>query len=58
MSSIDGGGHGKDMILNDEQTDYLYHFAKEHDLYGSDSVLQLIATARYEGDEIVINADW
>ena len=50
--------YGKDMILNDEQTDYLYHFAKEHDLYGSDSVLQLIATARYEGDEIVINANW
>lgn len=50
--------YGKDMILNDEQTDYLYHFAKEHDLYGSDGVLQLIATARYEGNEIVINADW
>lgn len=50
--------YGKDMVLTEKQADELYQFAKKHDLYGSDGLQELIAAARYEHDDIVVNADW
>ena len=50
--------YGKDMTLSVEQADEAYRFVKEHDLYDSDSVAMLIAAARFENDDIVVNADW
>lgn len=50
--------YGKDMVLTAEQADELYRFVKEKDMCGSVSVVMLIAAARYESDDIVINADW
>lgn len=50
--------YGKDMVLTAEQAEYLYRFVRKHDLYGSDGLPELIALARYENDDIVINADW
>ena len=45
-------------MLTDKQADEAYCFVKEHDIYGSDGLADLIAAARYEHDDIVINADW
>lgn len=50
--------YGKDMVLTDKQADEAYCFAKVHNLYGSDGLADLIAAARYEHDDIVVNADW
>ena len=50
--------YGKDMTLTVEQADEAYHFVKCNDLYDSDNVAKLIAYARYEKDDIVVNADW
>lgn len=50
--------YGKDMTLTADQADEAYRFVKKHDLYDSDSVAMLIASARYENDDIVVNADW
>ena len=50
--------YGKDMVLTDEQADEAYRFVTTHDLYGSYGAASLIAVARYERDEIVVNANW
>ncbi len=50
--------YGKDMVLTAEQSAELHRFAQQHDLYGSVGLPSLIATARYENDDIVVNADW
>ena len=50
--------YGKDMVLTDEQADEAYHFARANSPYGAGKLLNLIAAARYEHDEIVVNADW
>lgn len=50
--------YGKDMVLTSEQADEAYRFIKDHVLYDSDGVAMLIASAQYEKDEIVVNADW
>jgi hypothetical protein len=50
---------GKDMTLTAEQADEAYRFVKKNrDMYDSDGVAMLIASARYENDDIVVNADW
>lgn len=50
--------HGKDMVLTDKQADELYQFIRKQNLYGSVGLPQMIAAARYENDDIVVNADW
>ena len=50
--------YGKDMVLTKEQAEDVYRFVKKHDLYGSEGAQSLIATALYEKDDIVLNADW
>ena len=50
--------YGKDMILDREQTDRMYRLVKQSDVIEKLTVLQLIASAAYEGDDVVINADW
>ena len=50
--------YGKDMTLTAEQADEAFLFAKKNDIYDSDAVAMLIAAARYEKDDIVVNADW
>jgi hypothetical protein len=50
--------YAKDMSLTREQAEELYHFVKEHDIYGSDGAQSLIALALYENDSIVVNANW
>ena len=54
----DNDWYGKDMVLTDEQTDELYRFTKEDDVYGTYGLLGMIALARYEKHSIVVNADW
>lgn len=50
--------YGKDMVLTNKQAEELYRFVQQHDLYGSVGLPALIALARLENDEIVVNADW
>lgn len=50
--------YGKDMKLTPEQTKKAYQFVKNHELYDGIEIAQFIATAMYEGDVVVINADW
>ena len=50
--------YGKDMVLTREQADEVYRFVKNHDLYGSEGVQSLIATALYENVDVVVNANW
>ena len=50
--------YAKDMKLTDVQVDELYDFAKKNDLYNSDEIMALIAFARMEGQDVIINADW
>ena len=53
--------YNKDLVLNDEQIDKLEKFVTESDLctsYPMIKTLNLIESARIDGDKIVINADW
>ena len=50
--------YGKDMKLTDKQVNDLYNFVKKNDLLGSNEIMGLIALARMEGQDVIINADW
>lgn len=50
--------YGKDMTLTSEQAKDLATFAREHDLYGWESIVALVDCAIENGDFVVINADW
>ena len=53
--------YGEDMELSNEQIDKLEKFVTESDLctsYPMIKTLNLIQSARIDGDKIVINADW
>ena len=51
--------YGKDMMLTAEQVDAVFAFTKKNnDLYNADGVALLIASARYENDSVIVNADW
>lgn len=50
--------YGKNMKLTETQVNGLYKFVKEHDLHGSDEIIALIVLARFEGQDVIINADW
>lgn len=50
--------YGKDMKLTEEQTSKLYEFAKKNDPICADEIMALIALARMERQDVIINADW
>jgi hypothetical protein len=50
--------YGKDMTLTSEQAKDLATFAREHDLYNWESIMELVDRAIEYGDFVVINADW
>ena len=50
--------YGKDMKLTETQVNDLYNFVKKNDLLGSNEIMGLIALARFEGQDVIINADW
>ena len=50
--------YGKDMKLTDKQVNDLYNFVKKNDLLGSNEIMGLIALARMEKQDVIINADW
>ena len=50
--------YGKDMKLTDKQVNDLYEFVKKSDLYKSGEIMALIALARMERQDVIINADW
>lgn len=50
--------YGKDMILSDDQIDAIYQFVKNTDVFQKTMVLCVIASAKYENCEVILNADW
>jgi hypothetical protein len=50
--------YGKDMKLTEQQTDKLYEFVKKNDPICSNEIMGLIALARMEDQDVIINADW
>lgn len=51
--------YGKDMILDAEQVDEVFEFARKHsDAYGAHSLALLISAVRVENNLLVINANW
>lgn len=50
--------HGKDMPLTTEQARRLVEYAKEYDPYIAPEIKTLVSEAIFDGDEIVISADW
>ena len=50
--------YGKDMKLTEQQTDKLYEFVKKNDPLCAGEIMALIALARMEGQDVIINADW
>ena len=50
--------YGKDMKLTEQQNDKLYEFVKKNNPISADEIIALIALARMEGQDVIINADW
>lgn len=50
--------YGKDMVLTKEQANYAYRFVKKNEVYNRQMIAMLIATALFEEDYVVVNADW
>ena len=50
--------YGNDMKLTSEQAEELYRFVRGHEVYNEDLILDVIAAAKMEGHDVVINADW
>lgn len=50
--------YGKDMKLTETQVNDQYNFVKKNDLLGSNEIMGLIALARTENQDVIINADW
>ena len=50
--------YGQDMVLTDAQTTQVRNFVAAYDVYNGKSIANLIAAAKCDGDEVVINADW
>lgn len=51
--------YGRDMTLTTEQLDRVYQFVKSNpEISESMQVLGLLAAAKFEGDDVVVNADW
>lgn len=50
--------YGKDMVLTEEQADAIYQFVKKTDVYNGVMVLGVIASARYDHCDVILNANW
>ena len=50
--------YGKDMKLTKQQADKLYKFVKKNRPLYSDEIMELVASAQLEGQDVIINADW
>ena len=50
--------YGKDMKLTETQVNDLYDFVKKNNLYNSGEIMALIALAKMEKQDVIINADW
>lgn len=50
--------YGKDMRLTNQQVDKLYKFVKKNEPLYFDEIMGLVAVARLEGQDVIINADW
>lgn len=50
--------YGKDMILSEAQATQMRNFVTAYDVYNGKSIANLIAAAKCDGDDVVINADW
>lgn len=50
--------YGKDMVLTDAQATQVRNFVVAYDVYNGKSIANLIAAAKCDGDDVVINADW
>ena len=50
--------YGKDMKLTEEQASELYEFVKKNNPIYANEIMALIALARMEKQDVIINADW
>lgn len=50
--------YGKDMTLTENKAMQVRDFVTAYDVYNSKYIANLIAAAKCDGDDIVINADW
>lgn len=50
--------YSKDMILSEAQATQMRKFVTAHDVYNGKTIANLIAAAKCDGDDVVINADW
>lgn len=50
--------YDKDMVLNEAQATQVRNFVAAYDVYNGKSIANLIAAAKCDGDDVVINADW
>lgn len=50
--------HGCDMELTKEQSDYLFRYCQDNEVYNYHEVASLVAVSEAMGDVVVINADW
>ena len=50
--------YSKDMILSEAQATQMRKFVAAYDVYNGKTIANLIAAAKCDGDDVVINADW
>ena len=50
--------YATDMALNEKQARLIRDFAKSHAVYNGLAIANLIAATLFDGDYVVINADW
>lgn len=50
--------YGKDMVLTRDQSDHLFRYCMDCEVYNYHEIAALVAMAEAEGDAVVINADW
>lgn len=54
----DNDWYGKDMELTKEQSNYLFRYCQDEEVYNYHEVASLVAVSEAMGDAVVINADW
>lgn len=50
--------YGKDMVLTKEQSDHLFRYCQDNEVYNYQEMASLVAVSEAVGDVVVINADW
>ena len=56
--TVENDWYGCDMELTKEQSDYLFRYCQDNEVYNYHEVISLVAVAEAMGDAVVINADW